>query len=199
MFKKMRFSIPFSLALILFLGLSVSADFDKKWIKVSQKDSKHTEVATEMLMRKCKDCHTSHTEYPFYYNLPFIKDLIDQDIKKGLAYFNMEIEVFNKEFDSEISSTSLNKIKSVLENGSMPPLQYKLMHWDSHFSDTEKKIVTTWIKDLSNSDFIDENEFAQAVVDSDGYGATLNNYDGSEDSISFEGETYYIFYDGDFH
>jgi cytochrome c peroxidase len=66
----------------------------------------------------------------------------------------MEIEVFNKEFDSEISSTSLNKIKSVLENGSMPPLQYKLMHWDSHFSDTEKKIVTTWIKDLSNSDFI---------------------------------------------
>jgi cytochrome c peroxidase len=154
MIKKMRFSIPFAWALILFLGLSASADFDRKWIRVSQQDSKHTEVATEMLMKKCKDCHTSHTEYPFYYNLPFIKDLIDQDIKKGLAYFNMEIEVFNKEFDSEISSTSLNKIKSVLENGSMPPLQYKLMHWDSHFSDTEKKIVTTWIKDLSNSDFI---------------------------------------------
>ena len=53
-----------------------------------------------------------------------------------------------------------------------------------------------WIID---NDFIDEDEFAQGVVDSDGYGATLNNYDGSEDSISFEGETYYIFYDGDFH
>jgi hypothetical protein len=53
-----------------------------------------------------------------------------------------------------------------------------------------------WIID---NNFIDENEFAQAVVDSDGYGTTLNNYDGSEESISFEGETYYIFYDGDFH
>ena len=47
--------------------------------------------------------------------------------------------------------------------------------------------------------FIDEDEFAQAVVDTDGYGTTLNNYDGSEESIRFEGETYYIFYDGDFH
>jgi hypothetical protein len=47
--------------------------------------------------------------------------------------------------------------------------------------------------------FIDDDELAQAVVDADGYGTTLNNYDGSEESVSFEGETYYIFYDGDFH
>mgnify|MGYP000927186636 CR=1 FL=1 len=35
--------------------------------------------------------------------------------------------------------------------------------------------------------------------DADGYGTILNNYDGSEESVSFEGETYYIFYDGNFH
>ena len=47
--------------------------------------------------------------------------------------------------------------------------------------------------------FIDDDEFAQAVVDADGYGTTLNSYDGSEESVRFDGETYYIFYDGDFH
>lgn len=52
-----------------------------------------------------------------------------------------------------------------------------------------------WIVD---NDFINEDDFVRAVVDSDGYGTTLNNYDGSEETISFEGETYYIFYDGEF-
>jgi len=51
----------------------------------------------------------------------------------------------------------------------------------------------------TSNDFINEDDFAQAVVDADGYGTVLNNYDGSEESVSFEGETYYIFYDGDFH
>jgi hypothetical protein len=51
----------------------------------------------------------------------------------------------------------------------------------------------------TSNGFIDKDDFAQAVVDADGYGTVLNNYDGSEESVSFEGETYYIFYDGDFH
>ena len=51
----------------------------------------------------------------------------------------------------------------------------------------------------TSNGFIDEDDFAQAVVDADGYGTILNNYDGSEENVSFEGETYYIFYDGDFH
>ena len=55
---------------------------------------------------------------------------------------------------------------------------------------------TQWCVD---NGFINDDEFAQAVVDTDGYGTTLNTYDGSEESIRFNGETYYIFYDGDFH
>ena len=55
---------------------------------------------------------------------------------------------------------------------------------------------TQWCVD---NGFINDDEFAQAVVDTDGYGTTLNTYDGSEESIRFDGETYYIFYDGDFH
>jgi archaellum component FlaC len=51
----------------------------------------------------------------------------------------------------------------------------------------------------TSNGFINEDDFAQAVVDADGYGTVLNNYDGSEENVSFEGETYYIFYDGDFH
>lgn len=44
---------------------------------------------------------------------------------------------------------------------------------------------------LSLDNFIDEDELAKALVDSDGYGL-MNSYDGDYDTIDFDGETYYI-------
>ena len=46
---------------------------------------------------------------------------------------------------------------------------------------------------LEISNFIDENDIAKQVVRDDGYGSTLNYYDGTEDSVEFEDDTYYIF------
>ena len=45
---------------------------------------------------------------------------------------------------------------------------------------------------LRLENFIDIAQFKQAVVDSDGIGNTLNSYDGTEDSIHFDEELYYI-------
>jgi len=36
-------------------------------------------------------------------------------------------------------------------------------------------------------------DLIEGMIQSDGYGHTLNNYDGSEDTIEFNDETYYIF------
>lgn len=45
---------------------------------------------------------------------------------------------------------------------------------------------------LNLADFINLSEFKKDVIDSDGIGNTLNYYDGTEDTIEFDGETYYI-------
>jgi hypothetical protein len=100
-----------------------------------------------------------------------------------------EIQEIEDDPDGEYDS---DKLDDVVES-KVSDYKYDAKDFHSTFFGDDFK---QWIID---NDFIDEDEFAQAVVDSDGYGATLNNYDGSEDSISFEGETYYIFYDGDFH
>lgn len=49
--------------------------------------------------------------------------------------------------------------------------------------------INNWGLDIKN--FIDEKELAQALVESDGWGV-MNGYDGSYDSESVNGETYYI-------
>lgn len=45
---------------------------------------------------------------------------------------------------------------------------------------------------LEMNEYIDKDAFIKAVVDEDGYGTTLNGYDGSADEINIEGETYYV-------
>jgi hypothetical protein len=46
---------------------------------------------------------------------------------------------------------------------------------------------------LELSNFVDMGELIKGIIDSDGLGHTLNNYNGSEDTIEFDEETYYIF------
>ena len=46
---------------------------------------------------------------------------------------------------------------------------------------------------LELSNFVDMGALIKDVVDTDGLGNTLNNYDGNEDTIEFDEETYYIF------
>ncbi len=46
---------------------------------------------------------------------------------------------------------------------------------------------------LDMQDFIDMDALIKDVVDTDGYGTTINSYDGTEDTVEFDNETYYIF------
>ena len=45
----------------------------------------------------------------------------------------------------------------------------------------------------STMKLIDEDEFIEGVIESDGRGHTLSSYDGTENEISFDDEWYYIY------
>ena len=45
---------------------------------------------------------------------------------------------------------------------------------------------------LDIEDFIDQDDFIESVIDSDGYGPTLNSYDGDADDIEVQGKTYWV-------
>jgi len=131
--------------------------------------------------------------------LEFEKDSLDDEDEEYESEYERlddEITILQEEIqeieDDPDGDYDSDKLDDVVESR-VSDYKYDAKDFHSTFFGDDFK---QWIVD---NGFINEDEFAQAVVDSDGYGATLNNYDGSEDSISFEGETYYIFYDGDFH
>lgn len=113
-----------------------------------------TEIATkinkEYLLKikpsfkaKCFDCHSNNTEYPWYSSLPIVSNLIKDDIKEGLTHLDLSNDFpFGGHGNAE---EDLNALNEVLENNSMPPFRYWILHWNSDLSDKEKTLVKDWI------------------------------------------------------
>jgi hypothetical protein len=92
--------------------------------------------------KKCFDCHSNRTNYPWYYGVPGIKQMIDKDIKEGRSHIN-----FSRDFPFISHETPMNDLKSLREiglEGGMPPLGYMLGHWESRLSDEDKAAIVRW-------------------------------------------------------
>lgn len=113
--------------------------------------TKSRQAVDKIFRAKCMDCHSSQTEYPFYAQFPFAKELIDSDVRKGRAFFNLEKSFFNIDNDKRISQQTLSNIEYVINANSMPPIQYRLAHWDRWITPGDKKIILNWIAEIKGT------------------------------------------------
>jgi len=93
---------------------------------------------------KCMDCHSTHIRRPFYSGLPIAKGMMEADVLRGMDWFNSEKEYFSG--DPLPSEAILAKTQRVLENNSMPPLRYKLLHWSAGVGAQEMEEWISWIR-----------------------------------------------------
>tara|TARA_B100001248_G_scaffold227481_1_gene185940 strand:- start:5127 stop:5621 length:495 start_codon:yes stop_codon:yes gene_type:complete len=92
---------------------------------------------------KCLDCHGTVSKKPWYYVMPGVRQLIDHDIEEAKEHMDMTNDFpFGGHGSPE---EDLSELKKTIEDGEMPPIQYKLMHWSSSITDQEKNIINKWI------------------------------------------------------
>ncbi len=101
------------------------------------------ENAVLLFEMKCMDCHSENAALPFYAKLPFASSLIADDIRRGTERLNMPRECFGP---APASEAVLAKIQYAMESDSMPPGNYRLMHWGSGLGSDEKKALLMWIR-----------------------------------------------------
>lgn len=119
-------------------------------ISVNAKTAERKEIEA-IFKAKCMDCHSDQTKYPWYFNMPIAKDIIQADIRKGKSYFHLQNDLFQYDNDKDIPKHIISALKYEIEHDSMPILPYKLMHWDKVISVIEKEKILNWLEKLDAS------------------------------------------------
>jgi hypothetical protein len=97
-----------------------------------------------LFQRACMDCHGSNTEFPWYYAIPGVKQLIDNDIKEAKKHLDFSVDFPFK--SHETPRKDLDAIESSLKQETMPPIQYRLLHKKSELTKKDILKINEWIQ-----------------------------------------------------
>ena len=95
------------------------------------KGAKMPADAKAILVTKCADCHSNETRWPLYARIAPGSWLIERDIVE--ARKKMDLSRW-EELPVEQQEVLTAKIFQEAKSGDMPPLQYRLLHWNAKLS-----------------------------------------------------------------
>jgi hypothetical protein len=81
------------------------------------------------------DCHSNETQWPWYSNVAPVSWLVQKDVDEGRRELNLSTD-----------AAEVQELIEAIDEGSMPPLQYKPLHAGARLSDSEKKELTQGLR-----------------------------------------------------
>jgi cytochrome c551/c552 len=95
-----------------------------------------------ILKQACFDCHSTNTVYPWYHEIPGVRQYLDSHVEHGLH----DLDLTNGfPFDPKVPvMRQIRRIGRVVKSGDMPLWDYRLMHPQARLSDDQKKIIVDW-------------------------------------------------------
>jgi cytochrome c len=87
--------------------------------------------AKAVLVQKCADCHSSETRWPMYARIAPGSWLIESDIVE--ARKKMDLSRW-EQMPASQQEVLMAKIFQEAKSGDMPPMQYRLLHWNAKLS-----------------------------------------------------------------
>ena len=129
------------------------------------------------------------------------KDEIEK-INEELGYLQEELDELDSEAEIEITQDRINeleerKVDIEIDDDSYEYTEEAKDNYVERRKSEVKDDPVNFLKDFgmeeSIKDFIDEDDFIEAVIEADGRGHTLSSYDGNENEVSFDNEWYYIY------
>ena len=105
--------------------------------------------AKAVLVQKCADCHSSETRWPVYARIAPGSWLIERDIVE--ARKKMDLSQW-EQIPADQQEVLSAKIVQEAKSGDMPPLQYRLLHWDAKLSKGDVQALSTLSKGADGSE-----------------------------------------------
>jgi hypothetical protein len=114
----------------------------------TEKDITHSVVVSaevkNILEKSCYDCHSNHTNYPWYANVQPIAGWLAHHVEEGKGELNFS------EFDAYKLKRKTHKLKEVIEQvktGEMPMSSYLIIHKDVALNEEQKNKLIKWAEE----------------------------------------------------
>ncbi len=90
----------------------------------------------------CYDCHSNHSEYPWYWNIQPVAWFMNNHIQDGkmqLNFSEFETYAIRRQYKS------LDEIANEVKSGDMPLTSYTLIHTDARLSNEQRLDIQNWV------------------------------------------------------
>jgi hypothetical protein len=95
----------------------------------------------ETLSRACGNCHSNHTNLPWYGHVAPISWWINRHVREGRQALNFTEWTT---YSARRQRDELESICGVVSNGRMPPASYRALHPESRLKAQDKKVICAW-------------------------------------------------------
>ncbi len=107
-------------------------------------DARMPEQAKAILRNKCADCHSEATRWPIYSRVAPVSWLIERDVSQGRQHMNLSQW---QTLTGDRQQVVLQEIVRQARQGSMPPLQYRLIHWGTALTPADRSVLAGLVAD----------------------------------------------------
>ncbi len=97
----------------------------------------------ELAKQACFDCHSNETVWPWYTSIAPASWLVQRDVDEGRSRMN-----FSEwpQLPAGGGAAIAGETAEVVDDGEMPPIQYRLIHSGARLSDAEKQELIAGLK-----------------------------------------------------
>lgn len=99
----------------------------------------------QTLIRKCYDCHSNNTNYPWYFNVQPIGWWLAAHVNEGKEH--LDFSSF-RQYDKKKADHKLEELAEVVEDHSMPIKAYVLFHPDTEITEEDEQAINAWLKSI---------------------------------------------------
>ncbi|MDD3592000.1 MAG: heme-binding domain-containing protein [Sulfurovum sp.] len=139
--KKISILILLVLIGIQFVPMNVPAEVPTK----ADDALKAPEEVHAILQRACFDCHSNHTDFPWYSSVAPVSWFTKMHVKEGREHMNFSIWA---SYDDEKKLKYFEKIPKAIKS-KMPLPSYLIMHKEAKLSDDDRKLLTEWASEAA--------------------------------------------------
>ena len=103
--------------------------------------SKMPDEVRAILIDKCADCHSNHSRAPFYGLFAPVSWLMERDVVEARKAMNLSVW---ENYSEDQQQTFATQIVQQAGKREMPPLQYRVIHWNAQVADGNLQALKQW-------------------------------------------------------